>query len=549
MAFEDREKGGVVIKIKTISASLVCMIVLVLANAVPMTAALSTATSMANNAQASATPVTSINWAGYTWQITDYKGGSFTSDNVWVDTAGKLHMKLIYENGKWEGYNLILNNTVGYGTYKWNIDTDVGALEKANPSLLFSPFLFDSTLSSQNYGEIDIHMSKFGATDDRTNMNWTIRSAGLTDYEGITGAGVTHTLQWMPTYLKFTAQGPSQPYKEMNFTNAAQIPNATGNMQLLLYIDELNNAAPPNGASTYSQEVVLSGFTYTPYSKTPTATPKPTVTATPKPTLTVTPKPTVTATPRPTVTATPRPTATPTPTPRPTATPTPTPTPTPGSQVTSINWAGYNWEVTDYHGTKFTTNNVWVDSQGKLHMKTIYENGKWECPNLVMPGNIGYGTLKWTVDTDIQNIQDSQNGGNPYFVFAPFTYDNTLSNYAYGEIDIEHCKWGNPDLPSNTDWTIHSADDHVEYKHITGANNTYTLTWNPNLIKFDVQGPSQPDMSFSYTNSSMIPPVSGNMQWLFYIGEWHWEQGQAPPNNASYYEAEVVLSSFQYIPA
>ncbi|HEY3272430.1 MAG TPA: NosD domain-containing protein, partial [Methanocella sp.] len=465
-------------------------------------------------------PVSSVQWAGHTWTVSDYAGSQFTSNNVWVDSSGQLHMKLIYD-GSWHWFHMIQKDVAGYGTYKWTVASDVDNVldvkDGGNPSFAFSPFLYDNT----NSRELNIQMTKWGVRNLASNVNWTILSSAgpVTQANHIAGAGNVWTMEWMPDHVKFSVQGPSQPYKEWVFTDTTKIPPNTGGMTSLLSIGQYNKAAPPNNMANYQAEVVLSGYTYTPYTASPTPTPKPTVTPT----------------------ATPKPTVTPTATPKPTVTPTPT-NPVP---VTSIQWAGHTWDLTDYAGGKFNSNMCWVDSAGKLHMKLIYD-GKWHMFNMEQRDRAHFGTYTYVVDTDIDYIQDRLNGGNPSFVFSPFTYDDTLTgSMNYGEIDIELCKWHNAQSSSNSDWTIHSNNHAVQYNHFVGAGNTWTMTWTPKLIKFTVQGPSQPYKEYSFTDASRIPPDTGNMYNILHIGQF---QDYAPPNNMAYYEAEVVLSGYKFTP-
>ena len=264
-------------------------------------------------------PISSIQWDGHTWQVTDYLGGVFSNNNVWVDSSNWLHMKLIYD-GSWHNFNLIQSDGVGYGTYKWTVRTNVSSIMDSqnggDPNFLFTPFLYDSS----NNNEIDIQMSKIGNAHWAYNTNWTIRSPIVnTQSNHFVGSYNKWTLEWMPDHIKFSVQGPSQPYKEWVFTNVSQIPTDTSFMKSLLTIGQSNNAAPPNNMSNYSAEIVLSSYSYTPY--TPVTSPTPTPTATP--------------------------------TPSPTATPTP---------VSTITWSGHTWQVTDYTSHVFTNNNVWVDS-------------------------------------------------------------------------------------------------------------------------------------------------------------------------------------------
>ena len=454
------------------------------------------------------TPVKTIEWAGHTWDVTDYTSQVFTTTNVWVDSSGQLHMKLIYENGTWHDFNLIDSEKANYGTYKWTVASNVDYIQDkqdgGNPGFLFSPFLFDNTIQQYNYGEMDIEMCKWGGSNLKSNTDWTVATAGPNvQYNHFTGAGNTWTLEWTPYHIKFSVQGPSQPYKEWVFTDTSKIPPDTGSMESILTIGQFKKSAPPGNLSYYEAEVVLSNYSYTPYNSDQVATQ----------------------------------TATPTPTSTSAAT-------TPGTPVSSVQWSGHSWDVTDYTDQVFTTNNVYVDPLGRLHMKLIYD-GSWHDFNLIQEDAVGYGTYKWTVASDVSNITDLRDGGDPSFLFSPFLFDNTISQYSYGEMDIQMSKQGDPNLKYNTNWTIWSAGPQVRTNQITGAGNTWTLEWMPDHIKFSVQGPSQPYEEWIFTDDSKIPPSTGAMKSLITIGQ----LTNAPPlNNASYYEAEVVLSNYSYTP-
>jgi hypothetical protein len=82
--------------------------------------------------------------------------------------------------------------------------------------------------------------------------------------------------------------------------------------------------------------------------------------------------------------------------------------------------------------------------------------------------------------------------------------------------------------------------------HITGTNNDYTLEWSPDHIGFNVYGPQQPSIEYKFSNATKIPPATGKMRFIIWLGQ---RSNAAPPNNMSSYEADVVLSNFQYIPA
>jgi hypothetical protein len=493
-----------------------------------------------NSTEALAT-VTSINWAGHTFDVTDYRGGTITSNSVWVDAQGLLHMKLIYD-GTWHDFNLIQRDYAHYGTYQWTIATDVDYImdkqNGGNPYFLVSPFLYDNKHPETNYNEMDIEFTKWGYGDTANppfNTDWTNHKGDVNyngdkqmiQYNHFTGAGNICTLEWMPDHVKWSIQGPNQPYKEWVCTTS--LPVDTGTMQHIITTGEVQNHAPPNNMAYYEAETVFSSYTFTPYG----ATPKPTVTPAPTPAPTATPKPTVMPTPTPAPTATPKPTVTPTATPRPTATPAPSP-------VSSIQWAGHTFDVTDYAGGQFTTNNVMVDLSGRLHMKLIYD-GKWHDFNLVQQDKAGYGTYKWTVASDVDNVIDSQNGGNPYFLFSPFLFDGSNSR----EMDIQMTKGGVSSRGYNTNWTVVSTASQTQANHIVGAGNTWTLEWMPDHVKFSVQGPNQSYKEWVITDTSKIPANTGNMKSLMTIGQIN---KASPPNNLANYQAEVVLSAYSFTP-
>ena len=209
-------------------------------------------------------PVSSVQWVGHTWDVTDPSGGAFSNNNVWVDSDGKLHMKLIYD-GSWHDFSLIQQDKAGYGTYKWIVDTDMSGIldsQDGDQSFMFSPLLLDSS----NNNSMDIQMSRLGDPGLGFNTNWTVWSTSpQSQTNHFVGAGNTWTLEWMPDHIKFSVQGPDQPYKEWVFNDSSQIPADTGSMKSMLRISQYKDAAPPNNLANYSVEVVLSDYSYTPY--------------------------------------------------------------------------------------------------------------------------------------------------------------------------------------------------------------------------------------------------------------------------------------------
>src|SRR5262249_12600692 len=107
-----------------------------------------------------------------------------------------------------------------------------------------------------------------------------------------------------------------------------------------------------------------------------------------------------------------------------------------------ITFAGHLWSVKTSHGRvgpgpnyfSDSTNNVWVDATGKLHMKITNTRGKWYCAEIVSAENFGYGTYRWYIDSPVDTL-------NPNVVLGLFTWSDNAA-YNHREIDIEFSRWG-----------------------------------------------------------------------------------------------------------
>ena len=258
----------------------------------------------------------------------------------------------------------------------------------------------------------------------------------------------------------------------------------------------------------------------------------------------VTPTPTPTATPTPTTT--PKPTATPTPTPTPPpSTPTPTPsTPTPTvptsagpisnpGHMSQLNWAGYTWNVhssqEDWGGNHFSdsSNNVWVDTQNRLHLKITNVNGMWYSAEIETANTIGYGTYATTVYSNPNTLA-------PNVIAGMFYYKDPSD-----EMDMEFSRWGNPRQIYDTFYTVYDGSS-TSAKHSQGyltntASTTHAMTWNENSISMVSKDSS--NIIGSWTYPGTYSPATGGRFHLNF-----WVENAAPPADGK--EQELVLSSF-----
>ena len=68
-------------------------------------------------------------------------------------------------------------------------------------------------------------------------------------------------------------------------------------------------------------------------------------------------------------------------------------------EAKTIFFSGYNWTVKNSPGKvgpgpnyfSDSANNVWVDTQGRLHLKITKRNGRWYCAEVISEVSFGYG--------------------------------------------------------------------------------------------------------------------------------------------------------------
>ncbi|MFC1475003.1 hypothetical protein ACFLQG_00005 [Candidatus Zixiibacteriota bacterium] len=77
-----------------------------------------------------------FDWSNYTWQVKKGDlvgpGPNYFSDdlaNVWVDPQNRLHLKIDYRDSKWYCAEVILDHSLGYGTYSFKLDSRVDNLD------------------------------------------------------------------------------------------------------------------------------------------------------------------------------------------------------------------------------------------------------------------------------------------------------------------------------------------------------------------------------------------------------------------------------------
>lgn len=220
-----------------------------------------------------------------------------------------------------------------------------------------------------------------------------------------------------------------------------------------------------------------------------------------------------------------------------------------------IVFSGYTWEVKNSGSNKWgpgpnlwsnSNENVWVDRDGKLHLKITNKNGVWYSAEVVNTQTLGHGTYRFYVEGSPDQL-------DPNVVLGLFTYDGQSHDAPamhHREIDIEFIKWGDPKA-TNLSYTVqpYSKKQNMAVKNarLNGTYSTHSFNWTPRRVDFlSLHGhretPSKRFIINEWSYQGNDIPDSKNEK--VDINLWLYE-GKPPVNKN---EIEIVISKFEFVP-
>lgn len=212
-----------------------------------------------------------------------------------------------------------------------------------------------------------------------------------------------------------------------------------------------------------------------------------------------------------------------------------------------ISFSSYNWTVrlqnNSYPGPNnwsSSTENVWVDGNGWVHMKITNRNGTWYCPEIALNEKLGYGTYTFHTRTRVDNLDKN-------VVLGLFIYQDNDH-----EIDIEYSRWGNEEF-TNTAFTVQPAPLYENINTLSfettlsQIDSTHLFVWNTTNVLFEnVQGnytmataPQQNIIRQFYSNESC---ASTGERAIINL----WLYKSQPPSNGQ--PVEVIVTAFDFTP-
>ena len=227
----------------------------------------------------------------------------------------------------------------------------------------------------------------------------------------------------------------------------------------------------------------------------------------------------------------------------------------PDAPVKTISFSGYDWTVKSSDGRvgpgpnyfSDSTDNVWVDNQGRLHLRMANRDKEWYCAEVISKKSFGYGTYRFYIDSGLDNL-------DPNVILGMFTWSDETA-YSNREIDVECSKWMDAEGRITAQFVVQPYDvrEHLHRFPLPAGltQATYGFTWKDDGV------------SFSAFKGHVVTP--GDAEGVIRDGEWAfgpkgvpqaggenarinlWLMGGRPPKTEQ--PAEVIVKRFEFVRA
>ncbi|WP_150133239.1 hypothetical protein [Acidisarcina polymorpha] len=209
---------------------------------------------------------TTLRFSGLQWKVRTVPGdrasktNEYSSDNVFVDDAGTLHMRLIRNSHGWVCSEVNSIRSFGYGTYTFNI-SDVAQLE---PAVMFSAFTYFDRPLDGDHRELAIRLTRRGVASN-TNAEFSIQPSFVPAnfyHFNVPPGPLQLNMKWRADQGEFTISRDQiplkQPLESWPFNTGMPIPNDTH-----VFINLCNYGYAPS-PPTHDAEVVVKRFEFFP---------------------------------------------------------------------------------------------------------------------------------------------------------------------------------------------------------------------------------------------------------------------------------------------
>ena len=225
----------------------------------------------------------------------------------------------------------------------------------------------------------------------------------------------------------------------------------------------------------------------------------------------------------------------------------------------TIQFAGHTWRCKDAatplgpgpNWFSQSAQNIWVDPQGRLHLRITYDGAHWICPEIALEEPLGYGDYVFITRGRVDQIDANIVLGMFLWEYQESYEGSNLTNVA-NEFDIELSRWTDPNNPFNDQFvaqpwdkpgnlsrytlTLNSPDDLTTHAFLWRDGQVVCRAWHGDAPEPE---PATLVHSFNYTG----PDVPRDERPRIHVNFWL-VSGLAPIDAQ---EHEVVIDDFRYV--
>ena len=127
-------------------------------------------------------------------------------ENVWVDTAGRLHLRITHRDGGWQCAEVYSDLHLGHGVYRFDLDTAPAALD---PNVVLGCFSYSDNYDA-DHDEIDVEFARWGVSSN-DNTQFVVQPYNLPGHierfdVAPSGGLSTHQFVWTANEVGFESR-------------------------------------------------------------------------------------------------------------------------------------------------------------------------------------------------------------------------------------------------------------------------------------------------------------------------------------------------------
>ena len=218
----------------------------------------------------------SLKFSGYEWTVKNAPlmgpgPNSWDENSVWLDDAGRLHLKISERDGKWQCAELFSKERFGFGRYQWQT---VGRLDQLDPQIVLGLFNYTRPeIGPDGTNEIDIEFAHWG--DAKTPIGSFSVWPAVKEVKGkshpfdfkLDGDYTTQRFDWSARGVKCQMLGGHRDDDKNEIASWSYVPDTPEKYvpqnPLPIHVNFwlFRGKAPQNG---HGAEVVVSKFSFAP---------------------------------------------------------------------------------------------------------------------------------------------------------------------------------------------------------------------------------------------------------------------------------------------